>query len=128
MNKWIYSSVTLNFFSLVSLVILFIYLKPIIRILSIGGSAAGDCIGLGYFPLSIAFTIVLCICYIVEIILYILIKKYSFLFPYNKIKFKFLYYILFYTGLFFGCGIVIFMLVYLCKDFYDTVCFFLNQK
>ena len=129
MNKWIYSSISLNLFAFLGFISLLIFIKPILEIISIGGSTLTDIIGFGYLPYSLIFFCLLCFFYLIEFIAYLLLKRYTFIFPYPQKNFKYVYYFIFYIGLIWGNGIVIFLLLYLLtyvKDFiFDIIKYFL---
>ncbi len=94
MNKWIYSSISLNLVSLLSIVnFLLLKFYPF-------DSQIGDIIGFIYFFANFILFVFCIIGYIIEYILYKLQKNIAFQFPYNKIKyFKYLYYPIFLYGL-----------------------------
>ena len=107
MNKWIYSSVTLNIFSLFCLVYFLFFLKSTAKILIFDGNSALDFLGFGYFPQCFKVSCILLLCYVFELIIHFLFKKISFSFPIHKIQNKKLYYIFFYCGFLIGTGFLI---------------------
>ena len=121
MNKWIYSSISLNFSVFLSLLSIAFFLKPSIEIIFQGGSIAADFIGFEYLPMSFIFCLSLGCLYILEAILYLCLKKYAFSFPYARIKYKFLYYLLFYIGILWGGGFILFITADKCINLYDTL-------
>jgi len=113
MIKWLYCSVTLNCFAYVSFISLAFFLKPTIKYLLQGGTAAADYIGFCIAPKSLLFSICVLICYLIELVFYLLFKKFSFSFPYKKIQNKMLHYIVFYIGLVWGNAFLICFIIVL---------------
>ena len=106
MNKWIYSSVTLNFISLIGIIHTILF--RIIMLLN--PEAYGDPMGFYWIYANIICLIVLLLGYTVEIAIYRIKPNIVFCFPYIKIKsnfIKFFYFLIFYTGLLLGAGILI---------------------
>lgn len=121
MNKWIYSSISLNFCAFLSLLSMAFFLKPSLEIISQGSSTAADFIGFQYLPISFIFSSTLGCLYILEVILYLCLKKYAFSFPYTKIKYKFFYFLLFYIGILWGGGLILFITLDKCINIYDIL-------
>ena len=108
MNKWIYSSISLNLFALLGI----IYTTILQIIIMLDPEEYGDILGYYWFCSGpICFCIML-LGYITEIIIYKKSPNKAFLFPYIKIKYKFLkiiYYLFFYYGLLYGAGFIVFI-------------------
>ena len=111
MNKWIYSSVTLNLISLIGIIHTILFRI----IMSLNPKAYGDPMGFYWIYANIICLIVLFVGYIIEIIIYRIKPNIVFCFPYIKIKsnlVKFFYFSIFYTGLLLGAGILILLIFF----------------
>ena len=99
MHKWIYSSVSLNLYALISFISIIWTWQPFWEVMTDDGTGRGGIVGFVFLPISFICTCILIGLYILEIIIYLFCKKYAFCFPYNQIKYKFIYYIFFYLGI-----------------------------
>ena len=92
--KWINGSLTFNitsFLSLIALLLLFYPFDP----------ELGDIVGFYYFFYNFILLVILIVFFLIEIIFYKLNNNFAFCLPFYNLKyFKFLYYPLFYFGLY----------------------------
>ena len=106
MNKWIYSSVTLNICALLGL----IHTITFQIITTSNPQAYGEVMGFYWFCANIICLVILLAGCLLEYFLYKKNPDNAFKFPYNKLQSKLLkiiYYIILYNGLVWGAGFLI---------------------
>ncbi len=112
MNKWIYSSVSLNLFAFWGL----FYTLVFLAVMHTDPQEYGDVIGFLWVKMNIICLFLLFCGYLLEVLIYRFCSQRSFSFPYKKIKsllLRIIYYILFYIGLFIGCGFLVLCTIFM---------------
>ncbi len=102
MNKWIYSSISLNLYSVFCIVYFSFYTKTIFKFLFSWDISALCVLFIDYFIKCFNASTILIVCYILELILYKIFKKYAFSFSIDKMQKTKIYYFIFYFGIFIG--------------------------
>ncbi len=100
MNKWIYSSISLNLFAFLSFLSIIWTWEPFWSVMLDEGTGRGGIIGFVFLPISFICACTLIGLYLIEILVFFLCKKYAFSFPYKQIRYKIMYYFCFYIGIF----------------------------